>query len=58
MLFAAGFGTRMGELTRSRPKPLIPVAGRALLDHALDLAAGAGISRQAQSVNDDQSACS
>ena len=46
MLFAAGFGTRMGELTRSRPKPLIPVAGRALLDHALDLAAGAGISRQ------------
>ena len=46
MLFAAGFGTRMGELTRSRPKPLIPVAGRALLDHALDLAAGAGLSRQ------------
>lgn len=40
MLFAAGFGTRMGELTRNRPKPLIPVAGRALLDHALDIARG------------------
>ncbi len=40
MLFAAGFGTRMGELTRTRPKPLIPVAGRALLDHALDVARG------------------
>ena len=37
MLFAAGFGTRMGALTQTMPKPLIPVAGRPLLDHALDL---------------------
>jgi N-acetyl-alpha-D-muramate 1-phosphate uridylyltransferase len=43
MLFAAGFGTRMGPLTAERPKPLIPVAGRALIDHALDLVRGAGI---------------
>lgn len=40
MLFAAGFGTRMGALTQDRPKPLIEVAGRALLDHALDLTKG------------------
>jgi MurNAc alpha-1-phosphate uridylyltransferase len=45
MVFAAGFGTRMGALTAARPKPLIEVAGRPLLDHALALAEGQGIAR-------------
>lgn len=40
MIFAAGFGTRMGALTADRPKPLIEVAGRPLIDHALALAEG------------------
>ncbi|MGY6634088.1 MAG: nucleotidyltransferase family protein [Alkalilacustris sp.] len=40
LILAAGFGTRMGALTADRPKPLIPVAGRALIDHALAFAAG------------------
>ena len=38
MLFAAGFGTRMGDLTRSRPKPLLMVNDKALIDHALAIA--------------------
>jgi len=38
MLFAAGFGTRMGALTKDMPKPLIPVGGVPLIDHALQLA--------------------
>tara|TARA_R110002020_G_scaffold475452_3_gene710228 strand:- start:51016 stop:51705 length:690 start_codon:yes stop_codon:yes gene_type:complete len=38
LLFAAGFGTRMKHLTKDRPKPMVTVAGRPLIDHALALA--------------------
>ena len=43
MLFAAGFGTRMGALTAHVPKPLIAVGGKRLINHALALADAAKI---------------
>lgn len=45
LLFSAGFGTRMAPLTKTRPKPLVEVAGMPLIGHALSVARAAGITR-------------
>jgi N-acetyl-alpha-D-muramate 1-phosphate uridylyltransferase len=43
MIMAAGLGKRMRPLTASRPKPLIEVGGKALLDHVLERLRTAGV---------------
>jgi MurNAc alpha-1-phosphate uridylyltransferase len=42
MIFAAGFGTRMGALTADRPKPMLEIAGRTMIDRAIDVGEAAG----------------
>lgn len=51
MVLAAGIGKRMRPLTATRPKPLVRVDGRPLIDHSLDKLVEAGISRAVVNVH-------
>lgn len=45
MIMAAGLGKRMRPLTATKPKPLIEVSGKALLDHVLEKLSVAGVKK-------------
>jgi len=51
MIMAAGLGKRMRPLTATMPKPMVRVAGKPLVDHALDRLAEVGVARAVVNVH-------
>lgn len=51
MVMAAGVGKRMRPLTASQPKPMVRVAGKPLIDHALDRLVEAGVTKAVVNVH-------
>jgi MurNAc alpha-1-phosphate uridylyltransferase len=51
MVMAAGLGKRMRPLTATRPKPLVEVAGKPLIDHVFDRLRSAGVKRAVVNVH-------
>lgn len=51
MVLAAGLGTRLRPVTNTMPKPLVPIAGKPMIDYGLDALAAAGVRRAVVNVH-------
>lgn len=51
MVLGAGLGQRMRPITNTLPKPLVKIAGKAMLDHALDRLAAVGVTHAVVNVH-------
>lgn len=51
VVLAAGLGTRLRPVTNTMPKPLVPIAGKPMIDYGLDALAAAGVRRTVVNVH-------
>jgi len=51
MVLAAGLGTRLRPITETMPKPLVPIAGKPMIDYGLDALADAGVTHAVVNVH-------
>ncbi len=51
VVLAAGLGTRLKPITDTMPKPLVPIAGKPMIDYGLDALADAGVTRAVVNVH-------